>query len=387
MDGLQASFLRIRPQFIGCATDAKLVEPTAVMLTSVDINGQTPDAVVLVACFSLSEEEKRVLRIGAGGLGARMRCIDVQPDMFHGVDLTRFTEEYPPAVLGRLLLADCVDAGGARLLTLDSDMIVNGSLLPLFELDLGSEYFAAVHDPPRADEPNYFNSGVTLCEVDTYRYHNVARRCLTYIAERRPHFPDQDALNDVVGDSWWRLDPLWNYFCEMGREFTPADYELAKIAHFPGWKPWNHAHHPGHALYARYLREHRLKMDRAHHNAVNKDFIASCYEVFLGRELESDAVVQQRGAWTTTEILRSVIGSSEFWQSAARAVCGGGPLPANLFNGRPTLRQRYWAAGLPGLSEQGAPRVEAAQGWLELLSALLNDPGFARVHGDVLPQQ
>ena len=92
-------------------------------------------------------------------------------------------------MLGELLIADYVGDCDGRLVTLDSDMIVNSSLRPLIELELGSDYFAAIHDPPRPQDLDYFDSGLTLAELSGLRRHDVGRRSLRYIAEHRLHFP------------------------------------------------------------------------------------------------------------------------------------------------------------------------------------------------------
>jgi lipopolysaccharide biosynthesis glycosyltransferase len=240
-------------RFIGCATDAKFVEPTAVMLSSVDINGNVPDASVLVAAFQLNEEHKKVIRIGAGKLSSKLRFIDIEDVMW--ADVARvYTDQYPPAVLGRLFIADYIVERSARLLTLDSDMIVNASIETLFDLDMEGEYFAAVHDFPRHHDSNYFNSGMTLSEVDTYKYYDVSRRCLKWLSEHPDStMPDQDALNSIVGDCWYRLDYCWNRHLIEGRAMKLHDFESARIAHFADVKPWDNSGHAGLKLYNRYL--------------------------------------------------------------------------------------------------------------------------------------
>ena len=249
------------PIFIGCACNSSFVEPTATMLTSLDVNGEVPEADVLVACFGLSERDRDVLRIGAGA--RTLRFIEITSDMLGRLDGGRFTEEYTIPVIGRLFLANYVATSNARMVTLDSDMIVMSSLRPLFFRELGDHYFAAIHDPPRVNDPTYFNSGLTMFDVDMYRHFRIAERCLTWLSEQKhhPNFPDQDALNVVVGHRYHRLARTWNYFCCDSGGFVAEDYETCKIAHFAGPKPWNHHDHPGWPVYRRHLAllHHRLQ--------------------------------------------------------------------------------------------------------------------------------
>lgn len=251
-----------RPLFVAGACDHKFVEPTATMLTSLDMNGEIPEATVIIAGFGLDERDRAVLEAGAGD--RRLILLNVTRDRLHEVDRGHYTDEYPLPVLGRLLVADVVADRGARLVTLDSDMIVNASLRPLVDRELGSEYFAAIHDPPRVDDPSYFNSGLTMFDVDMYKHHDVGNRCLRWLADpdNTPHFPDQDALNVIVGHRWHRLARTWNYFCYNSAGFTSEEYETCKVAHFAGAKPWNHPDHSGAALYWRYHDElHRRLAD------------------------------------------------------------------------------------------------------------------------------
>ena len=180
--------------------------------------------------------------------------------MLHGVNDSTLAS-YPPAALGRLVLANTIAEPDARLLTIDSDMIVNTSLRPLFELELGRHYFAAVHDPSRVDDPDYFNSGLTLSDVGAFCKHDLGRRSIRYVAEHRPYFADNDALNSLLAGDWHRLDPLWNFFrWPDGASVTPEDYDRAYVAHFPGWKPWDRADHPGCRLYNSYLDQYRTRL-------------------------------------------------------------------------------------------------------------------------------
>lgn len=238
-----------RPLYIGCACDSKFAEPTAVMLTSLDINGNVPEAKVVVACFDLTDSDRDMLQAGAGERAVHF--LDITREKLHLIDSQHYTDEYPLPVLGRLFVADAVEEPGARMVTLDSDMIVNASLRPLVDRDLGTEYFAAIHDPPRVEDRTYFNSGLTMFDVDGYKHHQIGIRCIRWLAEARhhPHFPDQEALNVIVGHSWHRLARTWNYFCYNAAGFTAEDLETCKIAHFAGPKPWDD---PGHTAYAQY---------------------------------------------------------------------------------------------------------------------------------------
>ena len=111
-----------------------------------------------------------------------------------------------------------------RVLYLDCDTIVVDSLAPLAELGLGNAYVAAVRNlflPGHADRPAriglppdqpYFNSGVLLLNLDAMRRDDCQTELLELArcGKGRLLFPDQDALNIVLGRRLIELHPRWN---------------------------------------------------------------------------------------------------------------------------------------------------------------------------------
>ena len=355
------------------------------MLTSLSLNGDVPEATIVVVGFGLNEEDRGLLRAGAGRMAHRLQFIEVGRDDLRDVDRGGYTDIYPPSVLGRLFIANKISESSARLLTVDSDMIINSSLKPLFEIDLGDDFFAAIHDPPRREDPNYFNSGLMLTLVADYNRHDVAGRSIRWLAEQSEHpkHPDQDALNAVIGDSWYRLDRSWNFFFFEGEVFTTEGYEGAKVAHFAGGpKPWDYADHTGALLYNRYLAKLRVRCDEVARlsESAGREFLASCYEVFLGRSLESELVVHDRARWSKPEVVRSVVQSSEFQANALKSVRAGEALPDHIFDGRPTIRQRFWAADQLPLRSETRALIATADNWPDLLKLILDDQDFSRLH-------
>lgn len=250
-------------KFVGCATDSRFAEPTAVMLSSLEANGAVHDAQILVASFGLTANEKNWIRIGSGYLSERLRFIDVTQDMVSHIKRD-YVGHYSPAIMGRFFFVNQISSPGARLLFLDSDMVINASIRPLFDLDMGDEFFAAVHDLPRKDDLNYFNAGLMLTKVDDYKYHRINDRCLDWLTDN-PNAPlgDQDALNAIIGDSWYRLDPCWNRYLAEDRNINLHDYETARIAHFADEKPWQHPNHVGLKLYEEHRAVFAYKMRRS----------------------------------------------------------------------------------------------------------------------------
>ncbi len=376
--------------FIGCATDQAFVEPTCAMLSSLDDNGGVPEATVLVAGFGLMTKDRQALQASAGRLGPTIRFIDIEPASPKIVALPTFS--FPLPLLGRLILPREIKDRNARLLLIDSDMIVNWSVRPLFNMEMRGHPLAAILDPladhklkelGRTSNPTYFNAGLTVLDLDVFNERDIGAAAMRRLAAypERPLWLDQDALNDVLGGDWLRLDRTWNFFHAGDPvHFTQEDYEAASIIHFAGPKPWNFPQHSAAPIYFRHVAEAmrkgawRLVIDRV---PVDRDFIATAYEVLLGRELDSEDVIRDRSHWPATDVLRSVLGSDEFARSVVQPIRAGEPLPDHLFQHRLSLRHRYWIQDRLPTLPQTALKVERAATWREVLSSLLEDTRFA----------
>lgn len=162
-----------------------------------------------------------------------------------------------------------------RVLYLDSDIVVTGSIAPLWALDLEGALLGAVDIPgsPQgvlrlglAAEAGYFNSGMLLIDLRQWRRTQALDTVLAYVAANpeRLHDLDQDALNACFHHRRKRLgyewNAIWPFFREplalpLPRPEIEAVRQNARIIHFNGAaKPWNYlCNHPRKSEYTRYL--------------------------------------------------------------------------------------------------------------------------------------
>jgi hypothetical protein len=130
----------------------------------------------------------------------------------------------------RLFLPELFE-GYRRILYLDSDIRIAGSLDPLFDLDMKGAPFAAVDDLMKFHPPSiltgiphrlkigmkeadpYFNSGVMLFDCEQWRRKRMTSIALDYMSRLAPvalHY-DQDVLNVAFCNEWLPLSPRWNF--------------------------------------------------------------------------------------------------------------------------------------------------------------------------------
>lgn len=154
----------------------------------------------------------------------------------------------------------------SKVLYLDSDLVVTGSISPLFDIDLDDYYLAAVEDNTSVVDMAknklgltknqlYFNAGVILINVLKWKESEISKKVTKFITENpeKISFSDQCGLNKILADKWkrisisWNLSPADEYRYRKGvnkTRYTDDELKSAcdnpKIIHFMGSvKPWN----------------------------------------------------------------------------------------------------------------------------------------------------
>lgn len=141
-----------------------------------------------------------------------------------------------PMSYARLYMADLVD--WEKFVYLDVDTLVLKDLAELYSMDLSDSPGAAVF------ERSSLNSGVMVINSRKWREDRLSHALTDYAHRHRPKNGDQDAINDLLGESFVRLewkwnfqiDPLWGRVPLLTKDFGSN----ASILHFiKGFKPWN----------------------------------------------------------------------------------------------------------------------------------------------------
>lgn len=101
-----------------------------------------------------------------------------------------------------------------KVLYLDCDLIVNGSLNPLFQIDLSNHFVAAATD--YIDEmlyhKNEFNAGVLLINNALWKANDITKIAL-YLTEKfknRLANADQTVLSGIFKDEWFKISRFLN---------------------------------------------------------------------------------------------------------------------------------------------------------------------------------
>ena len=172
------------------------------------------------------------------------------------------TSRYPEEIYYRIFAAKYLPDTVDKVLYLDPDIIVNGSLRPLYNMPLDEYYFAAAsHTGPflrkfnelrldMDDESPYINSGVMLMNLKHLREEQNYEDVFDFIEKRKSFLmlPDQDIISSLYGSKIFALDTFrYNMTERLYLQHAPFEKDLdidwvrknSVIIHYCGRnKPW-----------------------------------------------------------------------------------------------------------------------------------------------------
>ncbi len=263
---------------IACAADEPYIGHCAAMLDSLFVHNRDDEIQVhYLHAPEFSSACRAQLRALVDGLGGRIEFLEIGDSAVSGLPTM---DRIPRAMWYRIFLPELLPDLD-RILYLDADTLVVDRLAPLWETPLDGRYVGAVSnvfEPQYADRPRrlglpntqeYFNSGVLLFNLDAMRAGGCTKRIVDFARAEDLLWPDQDALNVVLGARRESLHPRWN--CMNSLFLFPQAREVfgvqrlreacrnPGIVHFEGpelAKPWHYlSKHP----YRRSYEEHRSR--------------------------------------------------------------------------------------------------------------------------------
>lgn len=228
------------------ASDENYVAGVLVLIASA--HRHNPQARFSVLTCAWSAESLARLAALAVRLGVRIDAMDVSPEPLADLPLSR--AHLTRAAYARLFIPDLLTED--RVIYMDSDMLVTGSLEAAWSVDLTGQVLAAVRCPaPTArfaaaiDLPleQYFNSGFLVMNLDLFRAEGLARSCLEALADPNCRYlsEDESALNVVARGRVTFLDAGFNVYALDRVWQTPlSDPASIKVIHFfTRPKPWS----------------------------------------------------------------------------------------------------------------------------------------------------
>ena len=220
----------------------------------------TPGRFFRVYLLQSSVEESQVVKTRQM-LGSRGELILIRADE-RGLEDAPTSARYPREIYYRIFAARYLPDSVDRVLYLDPDLIVNGSLERLYSLPMEDYYFAAAShvgellsrfNQKRLDmgeSDPYINSGVMLMNLERLRLEQDEGEVFRFMQEHRKALmlPDQDVISGLYGSRIYPLNPFrYNMTDRLFNRHAPFEKALnldwvrqnAVIIHYCGRnKPW-----------------------------------------------------------------------------------------------------------------------------------------------------
>ncbi len=240
------------------AVNDAYVHPLAVMLGSLLYNNSDREIGIYLLYSNISKENLYKLQRLADRNGAVLHKIKIDPGYFARVPENGFSKETYYRLFAFKFLPESV----GRILFLDPDMVVRGSLGELYDMEIpDGYYFCAVADTSKGageakanlkipDGRTYFQSGTLLMDLNRIRKVFDEEKIFSY-AEKKGfllYYCDQDLLNVFFGENIWEIGKQYNYetryhnFADIAGYFFKKIFsrkDKVKIVHYMGAeKPW-----------------------------------------------------------------------------------------------------------------------------------------------------
>lgn len=227
---------------VAFCTDSNYVMPTGVAMISICENNKGANICFHVVVTDDMDADKMTLKFVdltkiAGKYGCECKLYPIESSTLssfecHGVS------HVSTAGFARVFIPDLLDKYISKVIYLDCDVVVNGSLLNLWETELEADCpFAAVADANGGSalyrrvlelplKYEYFNSGVLLMNLDCWRRNSYTMSSIECASARKFPFLDQDMLNYMFAGRIKALPVKYNF--QTLFEFTPEMYWMVE---------------------------------------------------------------------------------------------------------------------------------------------------------------
>ena len=279
---------------VTCNTDDNYLQHCCAMLCSLFENNKEMTFHVHLLTHGLAADSKIFVNSLCQRYGHKINMYDVDETKLEGV---KFRKNRPltKAAYYRILLPELLAEDIERILYLDCDIIVLGSVKELYEIELSEYALAACQDAcPYTDlhrrqlgldlKDNAFCSGLMMINLVYWRDNKSVERLLEYSRRDREevYLHDQDALNSVFKKQWYVLPYKWGVtphsiavIDRCQKKFDIEEYVFnPRILHSASpAKPWLDVWTPQRKFYVTFLKKSMYPNARFNHVNMRFRFI------------------------------------------------------------------------------------------------------------------
>ena len=204
--------------------DENYISKACVMLESLFSNNNCE---IIAHIVGIEEENGNIIKSQCLKYNVSCKFYSINSELFNNFPIPDNSElaHISLATYYRLFIHKLLPKTISKVIYLDCDIIVNESILPLFNIDISSYSLAAVYQSKetsiincsRLNYPNsygYFNAGVLLINLEFWRENNLLELFYRYIKDNYSliYYHDQDILNATLFGSCLEIPKRFNYF-------------------------------------------------------------------------------------------------------------------------------------------------------------------------------
>ncbi len=205
----------------------KFVPQVAAGICSVCENNKTEKIDFYLITDKVNKENQKKLKEFVASYKQTLQIIEIG-DIGRHIDFDFDTTGWNSIVLARLVLVKLLPKNVDRIIYLDGDTIVRGSLVDLYGTDMGQSVIGASIEPTASEKHKqslnidgaYYNAGVLLIDLKKWRKERTGQKILEYYAahDGKLFANDQDAINGALRSEIYTLAPKYN-FCNIYTQY------------------------------------------------------------------------------------------------------------------------------------------------------------------------
>jgi lipopolysaccharide biosynthesis glycosyltransferase len=228
---------------------------------------------VFLLTDTFSKAKSKELSEYAKKLGVNLNILEVNISSYN----LKTSKKIPLATYYRILLPELLNDIN-KVIYLDGDTIILGSLEYIWNINIGSNVVVAVEDGSInksvkiklfGKKKPYFNCGVLAIDLGYFRNNNLTELMLKFAQEHKEKitYHDQCVLNYFLQDKWHKLSAEYNLMsCHLLNEkkFKKA-IQFPVIIHYNSFygKPWDfYCTHPMKDVYLKIREQTPWRFDR-----------------------------------------------------------------------------------------------------------------------------